>query len=69
MKKGESYALSVNGMNIGRNVEGNEILYSDITERQFRILKDNKKFLSKDDIDILKEIAEIKRKKDDTWGI
>ena len=69
MKKGESYALSVNGMNIGRNVEGNEILYSDITERQFRILKDNKKFLSKDDIDVLKEIAEIKRKKDDTWGI
>ena len=69
MKKGESYALSVNGMNIGRNVEGNEILYSDITERQFRILKDNKKFLSKDDIDVLKELAEIKRKKDDTWGI
>jgi len=69
MKKNESYALSVNGMNIGRNVTESEILYSDITERQFRLLKDNKKFLNSDDIELLKEIAIIKRKSDETWGI
>ncbi|MEK9635378.1 MAG: translation initiation factor IF-2 [Candidatus Woesearchaeota archaeon] len=69
MKKNESYALSVNGMNIGRNVTESEILYSDITERQFRLLKENKKFLNSDDIDLLKEIAIIKRKSDETWGI
>ncbi len=69
MKKNESYALSVNGMNIGRNVTESELLYSDITERQFRLLKENKKFLNSDDIDLLKEIAIIKRKSDETWGI
>ncbi len=69
MKKNESYALSVNGMNIGRNVTESEIIYSDITERQFRLLKENKKFLNSDDIDLLKEIAIIKRKSDQTWGI
>jgi len=67
--KGQESAVSVKKMNIGRNAEGGEEFYTDISEHDFRKLKSKKEFLSSDEKKILKEIAEIKRTKNDTWGI
>ena len=69
LKRGQESAVSVSGMNIGRNAEGGDEFYTDISEHDFRKLKSKKEFLSTDEKEILKEIAEIKRKDKDTWGI
>ena len=69
LKRGQESAVSVSGMNIGRNAKGGEEFYTDISEHDFRKLKSKKEFLSTDEKEILKEIAEIKRKEKDTWGI
>ena len=42
---------------------------SDIPENDFRKAKELKKHLSQEEKDILKEIAEIKRKENPVWGI
>ena len=68
-KKGSQIAISLPGIIAGRQVKEGDILYSDIQEPEYRKLKKLKKYLSKDEIEILKEIAEIKRKEKITWGI
>ena len=68
-EKGKQVAISVEGPTIGRQINEGEILYSSISEDKFRKLKKLKKLLSKDQIEILKEIAEIKRKENQVWGI
>jgi len=69
LNKGQESAVSVDGITIGRNANGGDELYIDISETEFRKLKSKKEFLSSDEVSILKEIAEIKRKVNDTWGI
>ncbi|MEE9525993.1 MAG: translation initiation factor IF-2, partial [Candidatus Woesearchaeota archaeon] len=68
-KKGEQVAISVEGITIGRQIGETEILLSDISEDDFRKAKELKKHLSQEEKDILKEIAEIKRKENPVWGI
>jgi len=45
------------------------ILYSNIPEEDFTKLKKLKKYLNPSELQILKEIALIKRKKEPLWGI
>lgn len=68
-EKGKEVAISLPKITFGRQVKEDQILYSAITEREFRELKKNKKYLSSDEIKILQEIAKIKRKELATWGI
>jgi len=69
-EKGEQVALSLTNITIGRQVNEEDILYSYINEDEFRTLKKFKEFLSKDDKEVLKEIAEIMRENTKpTWGI
>ena len=68
-EKNKQVAVSVEGPTIGRQINEGDILYSSISEEDFRKLKDLKKNLTKDQIEILKEIAEIKRKDNPVWGI
>jgi len=68
-EKGKQVAISVPGITIGRQIGGEEILLSDIPEEDFRKLKELKQYLSKEEIELLKEIAEIKRKQNPVWGI
>lgn len=67
--KGEEVAISCPNITIGRQVEEVDILYSDINEENFKKLRENKKFLTPDEIKILQEIAQIKRKEKATWGL
>jgi hypothetical protein len=45
------------------------VLYTAISEDHFRKLKEFKDYLSKSEKEVLKEIAEIMRKTNPTWGI
>ena len=68
-EKGKQVAVSVPGITIGRQIGEEDILLSDIPEEHFRKLKELKQYLSKPEIALLKEIAEIKRKQNPVWGI
>lgn len=68
-EKGKDVAISLPKITLGRQLKEEEVLYSNITEPEFRELKKNKVLLTSDEIKILQEIAEIKRKEKTTWGI
>ncbi len=62
-------AISVPGVNYERQMKERKVLYSDISEGQFRQFKKNKDLLSGKEVQILQEIAEIKRKDKPEWGV
>jgi translation initiation factor 5B len=66
---GKQVAVSIQGVIVGRQINEGEIFYSDINEENFRKLKEMKKLLNNDEIQALKEIAEIKRKNNTLWGV
>lgn len=68
-EKGKQVAVSIDGITVGRQVGEEEILISDIPEEDFKKMKELKQHLSQEEKDILKEIAEIKRKHNPVWGI
>jgi translation initiation factor 5B len=66
---GQEVAVSLPGITFDRQLKDNKFLYSNLIEVQFRAFKKNKELLSGEEIKILQEIAEIKRKEKATWGI
>lgn len=68
-EKGKQIAVSLPNVTIGRQLKEGDILYSAIPEQQFRKYKELKKQLAQDEINILKEIAEIMRANNPMWGI
>ncbi|MFH1332102.1 MAG: translation initiation factor IF-2 [archaeon] len=68
-KRGEQVAIAIPHLTVGRQINENDILYSDITEEEFVKYKELKRFLNGDEIAILKEIAEIKRAENPLWGV
>jgi translation initiation factor 5B len=68
-KKGEQVAVAIPGITVGRQINEGEILYSDIPEEDFIKYKQLKKFLNREVVSILKEVAEIKRKNNPVWGV
>ncbi|MBL7054238.1 translation initiation factor IF-2 [Candidatus Woesearchaeota archaeon] len=68
-EKGKQVAVSLPNVTVGRQINEGDILYSAVPEEDFRKLKDLKDQLSQEEIAILKEIAEIKRKDNVVWGI
>ncbi len=68
-KKGSQVAVSFLNVIVGRQINSDDILYSSINEENFRKLKKLKTNLSQDELDIMKEIAEIKRKDNPVWGV
>jgi translation initiation factor 5B len=66
---GKQVAVSLDKVMIGRQISEGDILYSAIPEEDFRKLKHLKKFLSQEEIIVMKEIAEIMRRENPVWGI
>jgi translation initiation factor 5B len=68
---GMEIAISLPGTNFERQLKNTntEFLYSQISESQFRKFKKNKDLLSSDEVTLLQELAEIKRKEKVDWGI
>ncbi len=69
LETGKQAAISLPGIAIGRQIKEGDILYSFMSEDNFRKLKKLKKFLNDKEISTLKEIAEIMRKSNDFWGV
>jgi len=67
--KSKEVAISLPGVNFERQIQKDEILFSNLSEFQFRKFKENKSLLSQDEIKVLQEIAAIKRRDNVTWGI
>ena len=68
-EKGAQVALSLPGVSAGRQIQEEEIFYVDMNEENFRRLKKLKRFLSSEEIQILKEFVEKKRKQNNLWGV
>ncbi len=67
--QGKQLALAMDNITIGRQVQLGDFLYTDVPEHDFKKLKEFKKLLSSREIEVLKEIAEIKRKDNPVWGV
>ncbi len=67
--KGKQVAVSLDKVIIGRQLNEGDTLLSFIPEGDFRRLKEFKQYLSADEVDLLREIAELMRKENPVWGI
>ena len=68
-EKGKQVAISLPGITAGRQIHEEEIYYVDMNEENFKRLKEFRKMLSAEEIQILKELAELKRKSNNFWGV
>jgi translation initiation factor 5B len=68
-QKGDEVAISMPGVTVGRQINENDILYSAISEDEYRSYKKLKKFLKDKEIEVLKEIAMQMRKNNMVWGV
>jgi len=68
-KQNEEVAISLPGVNFERQLSETKELYSNINANQFKEFKKNKELLTREEIQTLQKIAEIKRKQNTTWGV
>lgn len=69
VQKDDQAAVSMPHVTIGRQLHEGEILYSALSDEEFRKYKELKKLLKEDEIQALKEIAKIMRKNNPVWGV
>lgn len=67
--KNDKVAISIDDAIVGRNIFEDDILYTYISENDYRKFKENKDLLSDEQKEILKEIAGIMRKENPAWGL
>lgn len=68
-EKNAEVAVSLPDVTVGRQVEEGDILFSAVPEEDFRKFKEHKHLLSGDEKTLLKQVAEIMRKKNPVWGV
>ncbi len=68
-EKGKQVAVSMPNVIIGRQIHEGDILYSSIPEEHFRKYKEYKEYITNDEKELLKEIAQIMRKNNPVWGV
>lgn len=68
-ERGKQVAISLPGVTAGRQIKEGDIFYVDMHEGNFRKLKELKRFLTSEEVSVLKELAEIKRKINPLWGV
>ena len=66
---GDELAIALPGVNFERRLGDRKNLYADISEKQFKEFKKNKDLLGSDELKVLQEVADIKRKKNVEWGM
>jgi len=69
VERNKQAAISMGGVTIGRQIHEGTVLYSAVSESDFRKLKELKSYLSEEEKNILKEIAKIMRKDNPVWGV
>lgn len=68
-EKGKQVAISLPNVIVGRQVNEGDILYSMISEAEFRKFKEFREHLTEDQKTVLKEIAELMRHDNPVWGV
>jgi translation initiation factor 5B len=66
--QGQEVAISIDGITIGRQIKGGDILYTEIPASDAKKLREMD-VLNIDEKDVLNKIFEIKRKTDKFWGM
>jgi translation initiation factor 5B len=66
---GKSVAVSLVGPTAGRQVSEGDVLYTALTEEQFRALRAAAKLLSEPEKQIMRDIAEQMRRDNPLWGV
>ncbi len=66
--QGQEVAISIEGVTVGRQIKGEDILYTDLPAGDAKKLRDMN-VLTIDEKDVLNKIFEIKRKTDKFWGM
>ena len=66
--QGQEVAISIEGITVGRQIKGEDILYTDIPASDAKKLREMD-VLNLDERDVLNKIFEIKRKTDKFWGM
>ncbi len=66
--QGQEVAISIDGITIGRQIKGGDILFTDIPASDAKKLREMD-VLNIDEKDVLNKIFEIKRKTDKFWGM
>ena len=66
--QGKEVAIAIDGITIGRQISGGDVLYVDLPEADARALRDHPE-LTHDEREALDQIAAIKRKEDPFWGM
>lgn len=66
--QGQEVAISIEGVTVGRQIKGEDILYTDLPASDAKKLK-QMDVLNLDEKDVLNKIFEIKRKTDRFWGM
>ena len=67
--KGMQVALSIPGAIGGKHVVEQDVLWSAVSEEEFRSLKEYAKHLSVEEKEVLKEFSEVMRKHNPLWGV
>ena len=67
--KNDKVAVSIDDAVVGRNIFEDDILYTFISENDYRKFRENKDILNDEQKEILKEIANIMRKENPAWGL
>jgi translation initiation factor 5B len=67
-RQGQEVAIALDGVTVGRQIQGGDVLFVDLPEADARALRDNPD-LSHDEREALEQIARIKRKEDPFWGM
>jgi translation initiation factor 5B len=67
--EGTRVAVSIEGAVVGRSIEENDALTTDISEDQYRIYKEHKDVLTTAEKEVLGEIAAAQRTVNNLWGV
>lgn len=67
--EGMELAMALPGVTFDRQLKEIRHLYANVSSKQFRDFKKNKELLSSNELKVLQEIADMKRKVDENWGM
>jgi translation initiation factor 5B len=66
-RQGQEVAIALDGITIGRQLKGGDILYVELTEEEARTLRMME--LTHDELEVLDKTCKIKRREDPFWGM
>lgn len=67
--KGAKLAVSIDGPTVGRQIKEGDMLFTSVSEPDYKELKKYLDLLSEDEREVLDEIVAVKRKQRKTWGM